>query len=54
MYMDSRNGGYEFIRAEGKRSTWHDIRSSRIRLQKFLYRQQEYKQVFDLIMRSYQ
>ena len=40
MYMDTsmRSPAYEFIRAEGKRSTWHDIKKSRFRLQRFLYR----------------
>lgn len=52
MYLDNTQG-YEFIRQEGKKSTWRDIKNSRTRLQRFIYRQQEYKQTFDMIMRSY-
>ena len=52
--MSADLGGYEYIRREGNRFTWNTLNQSRYKLQRFLYRQQEYKQVFDMVMRSYQ
>ena len=52
MYMDNASN-YEYIRREGRRATWSDIKQSRRRLQKFVHRPTEYKKVFDMIVRSY-
>ena len=52
MHLESGKN-YEYIRKEGKKATWEDIWSSRKRLQRFIHRQNEYKKVFDMILRSY-
>jgi len=52
--MNLENGvTYEYLRSEGRKATWEEIRQSRKRLHRFVDRPKEYKQVFDMILRSY-
>jgi hypothetical protein len=44
---------YEYLRVEGRRATWEDIKQSRKRLHRFITKPMEYKKVFDMILRSY-